>query len=92
MIREIEKTFAVSLFDRLLLAFVVKDRVEAIPLPQLRYALENNFVDGATLYFNNTVATLRDLGSNWLVPLRNSWLGSDRRFSGLMNGDAVTLQ
>lgn len=89
MIKEIEKIFGVDLFDRLLLGFMVKNKVEALPIPQLRYALENGFVNGSTPYFNNTAATLGELRSNWLIPLRDSWLGKDRRFSGLVNGDTT---
>lgn len=89
MVKQIEKVFDVSLFDRLLLAFLVKDKVEAIPMAQLHYALENGFIDGSTLYFNNTAGTLRELRSGWLIPLRDSWLGKDQRFSGLLSGNTT---
>lgn len=74
MIKEIEKAFNVTLFDRQLLAFVRKDKVEMLPLSQLNYAISNNFIDGETLYFNNTVLTLADLRKNWLIPVKETWL------------------
>src|ERR1700733_4554281 len=52
LIKEIEKTFNVNLFDRLLLAFVVKEKVELIPMAQLNYAVENGFINADTIYFN----------------------------------------
>lgn len=81
LIKEIEQRFGVNLFDRLMLAFRIKEKVQMIPLSQLPYALENGFVDGDTLYFNNTVQTKAELEKKWLIPLKDSWLAS--RFPGL---------
>src|SRR5258706_6467240 len=53
LIKDIEKNFAVSLFDRTNLAFVIKDKVELLPITQLQYALDNSFISADTLYFNN---------------------------------------
>ena len=76
LIKEIENQFGVNLFDRLMLAFRVKEKVQMIPFAQLQYALENGFVDGETLYFNNTVQTKAELEARWLIPLKDSWLAS----------------
>lgn len=74
LIKEIEKQFGVNLFDRLMLAFRIDDKVQMVPLSQLPYALENGFVDAETLYFNNLVQTKVELEEKWLTPLKNSWL------------------
>ena len=74
LIKEIELRFGVNLFDRLMLAFRIKDKVQMVPLSQLPYALENGFIDEETLYFNNTVLTKEELEDKWLIPLKNSWL------------------
>lgn len=74
-IKEIEQRFAVNMFDRNLLAFVVKDKIELLPLSQLQYAVDNGFISTDTLYFNNLVQTKEDLENNWIVPVRESWLG-----------------
>jgi hypothetical protein len=74
MIKAVEEGFGVSLFDRQLLAFVVKDKVQLIPLSQLKAAVEGGFVSGETLYFNNLVATKEALENNWLIPVKDSWL------------------
>jgi hypothetical protein len=81
MIKDIEQLFNVHLFDRLLLGFIIKERVQMIPMAQLSYALENNFVEPSTLYFNNTVLTLEQLKESWLIPVKDSWLAKDPRFS-----------
>lgn len=74
VIKEIEKTVNVQMFDRLSLAFFSKDKIQILPIAQLPYALENHFVDGETLYFNNTVQTKAELEENWIIPLKTSWL------------------
>ena len=74
IIKEIEKQFNVQLFDRTTLAFLVKDKIELLPLSQLKYAFENNFIDADTFYFNNVVLTKKDLESNWIIPIKDSWL------------------
>jgi hypothetical protein len=45
-----------------------------LPLNQFSYAAENAFIDGDTLYFNNTVLTIGELRSKWLIPIKQSWL------------------
>jgi len=74
LIKEIEKMFKVEMFDRQSLAFIVKDKIELIPFAQFNYAVENNFINEETLYFNNTVVSKKDLEANWIIPLKQSWL------------------
>ncbi len=74
LIREIEKKFQVSLFDRTTLAFVVDDKIELLPMAQLPYALEKGFISTGTLYFNNLVQTKEELETAWIIPVRESWL------------------
>lgn len=74
MIRELEQEFAVSLFDRNNLAFVIEDKIELIPLSQFNYAMENGFIRPETLYFNNVVLNKEDLEKNWIIPVKDSWL------------------
>ncbi len=74
MIKQIEQLFSVNLFDRQALAFVVKDKIELLPLSQINYAAENNFISAETLYFNNLVATKEELLHKWIVPVKESWL------------------
>jgi hypothetical protein len=74
LIKEIEQRFGVNLFDRLMLAFRIKEKVQMVPLSQLPYALGNGFIDEETLYFNNTVLTKEELETKWLIPLKDSWL------------------
>lgn len=83
LIRNIEKQFGISLFDRTSLAFVINDKIERLPLSQLNYAAANGFIKPDTLYFNNTVLTKKDLENNWIIPVKDSWLAGKVEFSGM---------
>lgn len=74
LIKSIEQTFQVSLFNRQLLGFVMKDNIQLLPLAQLTYAIEHGFVTRETVYFNNTVQTKAELQEKWMIPAGNSWL------------------
>ena len=74
LIKELEKMFQVNLFDRQLLAFVIKDKIQLLPLNQLNYAVQNGFISNETLYFNNTVLNKQELLHNWIIPVKESWL------------------
>ena len=74
VIKQIEKQFKVTLFDRQILAFIIKDKVQLLPLSQLSYAAENKFIDANTVYFNNTVTTKKELMEAWLITVKDSWL------------------
>ena len=62
------------MFDRQNQAFLIKDKVQLLPLSQLQYAADNNFINAETLYFNNTVLTKKELVENWIAPIEKSWL------------------
>lgn len=84
LIKQIEQRFTVNLFDRNALAFVVKDKtdkdgIQLMPLQQLKYAVQNGFIAGDTLYFNNLVQSKQELENNWIIPVKLSWLA--KRFS-----------
>lgn len=74
LIKQIEELYKVQLFDRQLLAFQVKDKIQLLPLPQLQHAIDNNFITADTLYFNNLVQTKEELENKWMVPVKDSWL------------------
>ena len=74
LVKQIEERFGVNMFDRQLLAFLVKDKIELLPLSQLSYALANQFVTVDTPYFNNLVQNKTELENQWIVPVKESWL------------------
>ena len=80
LIKEIEKQYSVQLFERQMLAFIVKDKIELLPVSQLNYAAENSFINAATLYFNNIVQTKKELLQDWIIPIKESWLAKRNLF------------
>lgn len=74
LIKNIQQDYNVQLLDRQLLAFVVKERIQVIPLSQFNYSIENHFLTPETMYFNNTVHTKKGLMENWIIPIKESWL------------------
>ena len=75
LIKSIEKFTGVQMFNRELLAFWVKDKVQTIPMAQVAYALENGILQKDTLYFNNLVANKAEMENKWMQPISESWLG-----------------
>ena len=81
LIKTIEEKFNVQLFDRQNLAFVVKDKLQLLPLNQLEYAVENNFIIAETLFFNNTVLSKKEMIEKWIIPIKESWLAKRVNFT-----------
>jgi len=50
-------------------------------MSQLEYAVENNFINAETLYFNNTVLSKKEMVEKWIIPVKDSWLGKRINFS-----------
>jgi hypothetical protein len=74
LIKAIEEKFKVAMFNRQLLQFIIKDKIEQLPLSQLNYAISNGFVNESTLYFDHTVATKEALLLYWIRPAGETWL------------------
>ena len=52
------------------------DKIQTLPLAQLKYGFENGFLHAGTPYFNNLVATKHELLNNWITPVNDSWLSA----------------
>lgn len=74
LIKAIEEKFQVAMFNRQLLQFIIKDKIEQLPLSQLNYAISNGFINETTLYFDHTVATKEALLQHWIRPAGETWL------------------
>jgi hypothetical protein len=80
-IKSLGERFGVDFFNRTNLAFLVKEKVQVLPMNQLGYAVQNGFINGDTLYFNNLVQTKKEMEESWIVPVKGSWLGKKLNFS-----------
>ena len=73
-VKQLGEQYKVDFFNRTTLAFFIKDKIQMLPMNQLQYAFQNEFITADTLYFNNTVQTKKELEENWIIPVKNSWL------------------
>jgi hypothetical protein len=80
LIREMETRFQVQLFDRQLLAFLVRDKIQLLPMQQLPFAVAHGHIRPDTLYVDNTVLTKAEMEERWIVPVNKSWLASRINF------------
>ncbi len=80
-IKELGNRYQVDFFDRMSLAFIIKEKIQILPLLQLQYAMDNYFITPETLYFNNLVQTKKELENNWIIPVSSSWLHQKIRTS-----------
>ncbi len=85
LVKDIDQRFNVNMFDRTTLGFVVKDKVQLLPLSQLQYGAENGFINPDTLYFNNLVQTKTELEAQWIIPIKDSWLSRKISFSSTLS-------
>jgi hypothetical protein len=85
LIKDIEQKYKVNMFDRTTLAFIVKDKIQLLPLSQLQYGVDNGFISADTLYFNNLVQTKDELEKNWMIPVKESWLNKKINFSNTVS-------
>ena len=73
-IKQLGERFRVDFFNRTTLAFFIKDKIQMLPMSQVAYAVDNGFIDGETLYFNNLASTKEQLENEWIIPVKDSWL------------------
>jgi hypothetical protein len=79
-VKGLGEKYGVDFFNRTNLAFFVKDKIQLLPMNQLSYAVQNHFISGDTLYFNNLVQTKKDLEDGWIIPVKASWLAKKLNF------------
>lgn len=73
-IKELEKSYDLSLLDRENLAFLIDDKVKIIKLKDIEKNINNNNINIQSIFFNNLAHFLEDLNNNWLVPIEKTWL------------------
>lgn len=74
LIKEIEQTYHIDLFNRTLMTFFIKESIQPLPMVQVQPALQHQMISPETLFFDNTILTKQELEEKWIVPLKNSWL------------------
>jgi len=75
VIKQIEKDFNVSMFNRLLISFRQEEdgQIHTVDRPTFERLFLEGRINEQTIVFNNMVATKGDLEQRWQVPIIESW-------------------
>ncbi|MCX2574667.1 ABC transporter ATPase [Pedobacter sandarakinus] len=76
IIKEIEQTYHVDLFNRFNMAYKVDGEVKVQSKEDFETLLDIKQITIETIVFNNMVQTLEELNTKWEVPLKDSWHAS----------------
>jgi len=74
VLKEIEQTLGVQLFDRNLVAFKPAGQVVLVPRQELKQKFHDGILNEDTPAFNNLVSTKSAFEQSWLVPAGETWL------------------
>jgi uncharacterized protein YqfB (UPF0267 family) len=73
LIKEIEQTYGVDLFDRFNMAYKINDEVHVVTKEDFETLISIKKINPQTIVFNNLVQTLAEFEQKWEVELENSW-------------------
>jgi len=70
----IEQALNLDLFNRLNLIFKTPAGVQVVHTSKLKDAYNSHVIDDDSTFFDNSINTLLDLRTRWMVPLKKSWV------------------
>ena len=73
LIKEIESTYGVDLFDRFNIAYKFDGEVHVISKEDFETLITIKKVTPETIVFNNLVQNLAEFEQKWEVPIKDSW-------------------
>lgn len=76
LLKDFEKIFNVSLYDRKLVAYRDGKTIRCCLLQEIEKLLAENRISDNTIVFNNLITTKAELENAWEIPLKNSWMMS----------------
>ncbi len=73
LIKQIEKEFNVDLFDKLKIAFKIKENINIVSMLDFQKYAKENKITKETIVFNNLVKTVAEYEYGWEVKASSSW-------------------
>ena len=73
VIKEIENSYGVDLFDRFNMAYKIEDEVHVTKKEDFETLITIKKITPQTIVFNNLVQTLGEYEQKWELPLAESW-------------------
>ena len=74
-LKELEKDFSLSLFERQNMLYLKKDKVQSCPLKEIGERLESGEISEETIVFNPQVSNSEEM-KYWLIPFKSSGYAS----------------
>jgi hypothetical protein len=72
-VKEMEARFNITLLDRMNLAYKKQDKVFSVSKADFEAMMLRGEITDETIVFNNLVGTVRELASEWELPMAKSW-------------------
>lgn len=73
-IKQLEKDFNVSLFDRMKVAYKSEGKILTVNFSEMDKYFSKGEIDENTVVFNNLVITKKQFLAHWEVPVKESWI------------------
>lgn len=74
VLKEIEQSIGIQLFDRNQVAFKLGNEVVLVPVQELKQKFQAGILNEDSLAFNNLVNTKEEFEKKWLLPAGETWL------------------
>lgn len=74
LLKDFEKIFNVSLYDRKLVAYRDGKEIMCCLLHEIEKLLAEKKISENTIVFNNLISTKAELENAWEIPLKDSWM------------------
>jgi hypothetical protein len=74
IIKDLQKKTDIDFFNRSLIAFLINEKVSVLPMTLLKDEFASGTLSSNTLTFNNLVATKAEWQTQWVTPVKNTWL------------------
>lgn len=72
--KELEQLFNIELLNRLNIAYQKENEIVVVAQNKIKELLLNNSISESTLIYNNTISNSLQLETEWLKPLKETWL------------------
>ena len=71
--KELESELKISLLDRMQVAYKKDNKIFSCPISEFKKLIEAGTVNENTIVFNNTILTIAEFKTKWVIPLKDSW-------------------
>lgn len=75
VIRELDNTYSLGLFDRMKASYMLNGSIHTLPLAEFRKAIRSGLINEEAEVFDFSKSTYVNYLSDFLLPLRRSWAG-----------------